>query len=445
MAAESRTDPVRGARNLSDLLRLSALRDPDGRALVAGRRTVTWRELDTAATFVASGLILQGLSAGDRVALVVGNSPAFAATYFGVLRAGMVAVPLNTAYPARELAGLFASCTPALVVAEHGTAYAVREAVRSLDGAPDLPVIVVGEASYEHLVGLGSRSDAPSPPDPSRFDPETLGVLLFTAGTSGRPKGAMLTHRALLANIGQLLRMDPAPMRADDVALVVLPLFHVYALNAILGLAAAVGACCVLTDTFDPVATLELVADTGVTNVPGAPPMYVAWSQLSDLESRVAGVRTFVSGAAPLAPNLLEQLERQLGQPVWEGYGMTEAAPVVATTLATGRAKPGSVGQPVPGMQLELRDEDGGPADEGDPGRSCCGGRTCSAATGPTAPTARTPTGGGTRATSRTRTRTVTCTSWTDDATWSSCRASTSTRSRWRRCSPVTPTLPRPR
>lgn len=368
MSGESRTDPVRGARNLADLVRLSALREPEGRALVDGARTVSWRELDSAATFVASGLIRQGLGPGDRVALVIGNSAAFAATYFGVLRAGMVAVPLNTTYTAAELTGLLTSCTPALVVAEHRTAYAVRDALRELGGSQDVPVAVVGDTSYEHLVGLGTRSDAPAPPDPSRFDPETVGVLLFTAGTSGQPKGAMLTHRALLANLGQLLRMDPPPMRADDVTLVVLPLFHVYALNAILGLAAAVGACCVLADTFDPVTTLELVADTGVTNVPGTPPMYVALSQLPDLESRVAGVRMFVSGAAPLAPNLLEQLERRLGQAVWEGYGITEAAPVVATTLVTGRAKPGSVGQPVPGMELELRDDDGQPADEGDPG-----------------------------------------------------------------------------
>lgn len=359
----SHVDPVRGARNLADLVRLAALSRPDDPALVAGERTVSWRELDTAVASFASGLLRQGLVAGDRVALSLRNGPAFVVSYFGALRAGLVVVPLNTGSTEAELSAMFAQATPRLVVAEAATAARVREAV-----GDTARVVVAGEASYDAIGHSGSRADAPPPPDPSHLDPESLAVLLFTAGTAGRPKAAMLSHRAMLANIGQLQRLEPPALGPDDVVLVVLPLFHVYALNAVLGQAAAVGACCVLVDRFDPEESLALIARHGVTNVPGAPPMYVAWSRRPDLEERLSGVRTLVSGAAPLSPGVLALMVEQLGRPVWEGYGMTEAAPVVATTLRTGRAKPGCVGQPVPGLQVRLVDEDGGLATDGDPG-----------------------------------------------------------------------------
>ena len=358
----SALDPVRGVRNLADLVRLSAMARPQGTALVVVDRTLTWLELDRAVEAFASGLLRQGLVAGDRLALVLGNGVPFVVSYFGALRAGIAVVPTNVSYTERELADLMSQSEPRLVVADRTTAATARAA------AGDVEVVVVGDASYDAIGQAGSRSDAIAPPDPGRFDPESLAVLLFTAGTSGRPKGAMLTHRALLANIGQLRRLDPPVMVRDDVVLVVLPLFHVYALNAALGMAAAVGATCVLVDRFEPAASLELIVRDGVTNVPGAPPMYVAWSRQPHLRESLAGVRTLVSGAAPLAPGVLALITELTGQPVWEGYGMTEAAPVVATTLSSGRATPGSVGRPLPGLEVRLVDDDGDLATDGDPG-----------------------------------------------------------------------------
>lgn len=358
----SALDPVRGLRNLADLVRLSAMARGQDVALVAGDLTLTWAELDRAVEAFASGLLRHGLLAGDRVALVLGNGVPFVVSYFGALRAGIAVVPTNVSYTEHELTDLLSQSGPRLVVADRTTAATARAA------AGDVEVVVVGDASYDGIGQAGSRSDAIAPPDAATFDPESLAVLLFTAGTSGRPKGAMLTHRALLANIGQLRRLDPPVMVRDDVVLVVLPLFHVYALNAALGMAAAVGAACVLVDRFEPAASLELIVRAGVTNVPGAPPMYVAWSRQPHLRESLAGVRTLVSGAAPLAPGVLALITELTGQSVWEGYGMTEAAPVVATTLSSGRATPGSVGRPLPGLEVRLVDDDGDPATDGDPG-----------------------------------------------------------------------------
>lgn len=359
----SEVDPVHGARNLADLVRAAALASPEHPALLVDERVISWRELDAAVSSFASGLLRHGLATGDRIALTLTNGAPFVVSYFGALRAGLVVMPLNTGYTAAELTGIFEQAAPALVVAGAASAAAARTAI----GA-QVPVVVVGEASYDSILAAGSRADAPAPPDPATFDPESLAVLLFSSALSGHAKGAMLTHRALLANIGQLLRIKPPAMRADDVVLVVLPLFHVYALNAVLGIAAAAGATCVLTEEFHPQRTLDLVERHRVTYLPGAPPMYVAWSQRTDLRERLSTVRTVVSGAAPLSPGVLALVSERLGRPVWEGYGVTEAAPVIATTFCTGRSTPGCVGQPVPGMEVRLIDDDGGPADDGDPG-----------------------------------------------------------------------------
>jgi long-chain acyl-CoA synthetase len=145
--------------------------------------------------------------------------------------------------------------------------------------------------------------------------------------------------------------------------LLVLPLFHVYGLNAGFGLVAATGACAVLQESFDPRAALELMEREQITAVPGAPPMYQAWLAVADAEGSDAGlrrafaaVRMASSGAAPLPVEVWTAMRERAAVTVWEGYGLTEACPVVASTLATGRAKPRCIGGPIPGVELELRD-----------------------------------------------------------------------------------------
>src|SRR3954464_6569582 len=334
-------------RNLADLIGRAASGNPAKIALIDGDRTLTWSELAAAVDRFAAGLAARSLSAGDRLGLLLPNSIEFAVGYFGALRAGLVALPLNTAYTAEELAYQLADSSARLVVtdADH------------IELAGEVDTLVAGSAEWSALL----TADAAAPEVTTGA--EDLAVLLYTSGTSGRPKGAMLSHRALLANLGQLARIRPSVVAADDVVLLVLPLFHVYGLNAGLGLTAYVGATGVLADRFDPVDTLALVKVTSVSNIVGAPPMYVAWSMLPGLGESLACLRLAVSGAAPLPPAILAAMLESTGHHVFEGYGLTETAPVLTTTLCSGAAKAGSIGEPLPGIEPRPMEGGGGRGD----------------------------------------------------------------------------------
>jgi long-chain acyl-CoA synthetase len=261
----------------------------------------------------------------------------------GALRAGLVVVPVNTAYTDPELAHVLGDSGASLFV--------VRAEREPVAGVP----VCVGPPT----------ADGPPPEVPE--DPSALAFLAYTSGTTGRPRGAMLSSAALRANQEQCLRMSPPPVREDDRVLLVLPLFHVYGLNAGFGLVAATGACVVLQESFDPAAALSLMETEQVTAVPGAPPMYSAWLAVADaagsdagLRRAFAAVRLASSGAAPLPQEVWTAMRDRAAVSVWEGYGLTEASPVVASTLATGRAKPSCIGGPLPGVEIELRDTAGG-------------------------------------------------------------------------------------
>jgi long-chain acyl-CoA synthetase len=342
--------------NLADLVRAAAAAHPDKPALLFHGETTTWGRLDSRVDAVAHALEALGLARGDRVALHLGNTPDFAASYFGALRAGLVALPVNPGYTVPELTHVLldSGARVALTTAEGAAA------VRAVRGGPD-HVLVTGEGSWADL-------QAGSPPYDAVGGGEDLAVLLYTSGTSGRPRGAMLTHRALLANLEQTSAIDPQVVSSDDVVLLVLPLFHVYGLNAALGMVAKHGATGALVERFDPVATLQEIGRSQVTNVVGAPPMWVAWSLLPDVGGAFSSVRLCVSGAAPLPADVLHRVLAVTGHHVFEGYGLTETAPVLTSTLMSEVPKADSIGRPVPGVELRLLDAGGKPAEEGDPG-----------------------------------------------------------------------------
>src|SRR5262249_37243549 len=146
-------------------------------------------------------------------------------------------------------------------------------------------------------------------------------------------KRAMLSHRALLANLDQCAALDPAPVTSADTVLLALPLFHVFGLNAVLGQALHAGATVVVATEPDPAAVLSLVARERVTSAAGTPAMFAAWAALPNAAEALAGVRVLVSGSAPMRPEAAEAFRAATGKPVWQGYGLTEAAPVVSASM----------------------------------------------------------------------------------------------------------------
>ncbi len=207
--------------------------------------------------------------------------------------------------------------------------------------------------------------------DPIPRQESDLAVLLFTSGTAGDAKAAMLSHGNLVANLRQMLGI-PEIFRPDDVGLVALPLFHVFGLNVALGLSLATGAALVLDARFDAAVSLHQVRDLGVTTLLGVPTMFAAWADAPGGQgngpSPLAGVRRAISGAAALDPDVATRFERRYGIAIWQGYGLTEASPAVSTSLGTGRNRPGSVGRPLPGVEVKLVDEEDEQVLDGDPG-----------------------------------------------------------------------------
>jgi long-chain acyl-CoA synthetase len=250
---------------------------------------------------------------------------------------------------------------PTLVVASPGYADLARRACGQ--SATDVPLLV-----------LDPDDDQELPADPlsavSRDD-DDLAVLLFTAGTAGAPKPAMLTHGSLLANLAQMQAHPGLRVGPDDVALGVLPLFHVFGLNVVLGLALTAGGAVSLVDHFHPTETLARVRADGVTVIAAVPAILEAWLGLgTDVapDDAFARVRLCVSGAAPLPPALVTGMYSRFAVHVHDGYGLTEASPVVTTSAVSATPRPGSVGPPLPGVEVRLVDTDGQDVLSGDPG-----------------------------------------------------------------------------
>lgn len=326
------------------------------RALYDRGRWHTWGEVRAGSARVASMLSNKGVSRGDRIAIAWPNSADFVYCYLGALSVGAIAVPLNPNSPTLELDAELATVEASLLMAGGQAALAARDLTVALPSVEELEAI-------DHL-------------EVAETGPEDLAALMFTSGTAGAPRAAKLTHENLASNLRQMLAV-PDTLRREDISLGSVPLFHIFGLNVALGLVLATGAGIVLQERFDPLSSLEVVGSLGVTVLVCVPPMFASWAHAADASSEedrtedrspLGSVRHAVSGAASLDPGVARLFERRFGIPIWQGYGLTEASPAVSTSLGTERNRPGSVGSPLPGVEVRLVDETGEEALEGDPG-----------------------------------------------------------------------------
>jgi long-chain acyl-CoA synthetase len=335
--------------NLAALVTAHAAESP---ALHDARGWTTWGGLRRRAAAVAKSLQGVGVGPGQRVAIVRPTSVDFVASYLGVLAAGAVAVPLNPHGPCPELTGEIERVSASVVLADAPSA-----AVLGDDTVGGAQVMAEMPAARSYKLAPADRR----PSDPA--------VLLFTSGTAGAPRPAVLSHGNLVANLRQMLALPGEIARPDDVGFTAIPLFHIFGLNVALGLCLATGSALVLEERFDPATSLALVQDLKVTSLVGVPAMFAAWADQADpADGAMSNVRLAVSGATALPPEWAERFEGRTGVALSQGYGLTEASPVVSTSVGTGRNHPGSVGRPLPGVEVRLVDESGNDVLQGDPG-----------------------------------------------------------------------------
>jgi long-chain acyl-CoA synthetase len=346
--------------NLAGALLQQAKTAPDEVAVVAPTR-LRFGDVATISGRLAARLA-RDVAPGERVVLLSGNDATFVQAYLATLTAGAVAVPVNAASPSLELARELEVVDPALVLTSSAYADLARRACGQ-HAARTVPVVVYDAGDESEL--------AAEPIEPVERTPEDLAVLLFTAGTAGAPKPAMLTHGSLLANLEQMQAHPGLRVGPGDVALAVLPFFHVFGLNVVLGLALMAGAAVTLVDHFHPTETLHRVRADGVTVIAVVPAVFEAWLALDEANApadALSRVRLCVSGAAPLTGDLVNAMRERFGVDVHDGYGLTEASPVVTTSAVAARPRIGSVGPPLPGVEVRLVDDDGQDVLAGDPG-----------------------------------------------------------------------------
>ncbi|KUN81205.1 long-chain-fatty-acid--CoA ligase [Streptomyces griseoruber] len=334
--------------NLAGFLVDTAERQPARPALRLGERVMAYAELDRASARAAALLRAEGVRPGDRVALMLPNVPEFVVLYYGVLRAGAVVVPMNPLLKARETAYHLTDSGASLLFEWHqapgeGAQGAAAAGVRRLAVEPAAFAELL--TGHEPLAGVADTDDA------------DVAVLLYTSGTTGRPKGAALTHGGLRhnteVNTVQVQRMTP-----DDVVVGCLPLFHIFGQICTMSVAVRAGASLTLVPRFEPQAVLDAIARDRATVFEGVPTMYAALLQHPS-EADVSTLRMCISGGASLPVEILHGFERRFGCAILEGFGMSETSPVVTFNHPDRPRKAGSIGTPIQDVQVRLLDETG--------------------------------------------------------------------------------------
>jgi long-chain acyl-CoA synthetase len=340
-----------GNENLAGNLIHSATAHPDAPAVRMGDSQLTYVELAAASAKVAGLLRSRGIEPGDRVGIMLPNVPEFAVAYYGVLRAGGVVVPMNVQLKQREVAFYLGDSGAKLVFAWHGCADAAHKG--AAEAGSD--VVTVEPAAFETL----AASTFPAAGVTEREGDDTA-VILYTSGTTGRPKGAELTHSNLGRNV-EVAARTLFKLTPGDVILGALPLFHSFGQTCGLNAAVKAGACLALIPRFDPQAVLETIEREGVTIFEGVPTMYSALlNHPGHNHADVSTLRLCVSGGAALPVEVLRSFEDVFGCIILEGYGLSETSPVASFNHPDRDRRPGSIGTPIEGVEMRLLDvEDG--------------------------------------------------------------------------------------
>jgi len=347
--------------NLATVLADSAARHPHRPALVAGDTTVDYATLDTYARRFAAALADLDVRPGEHVALLLPNVPQFTVAYFGAHYAGMPVVPLNVLLTADELAYHLEDSEAAVVVAWETFLGPLTEAIARVGTVRHVVVVRADQSDLSapdgchNLVALMAHAAPVAAPHPTAAD--DTAVVLYTSGTTGRPKGAELTHANLLGNARAAAGL--VDLDESTVALVALPLFHAFGMTVMHNAVLSVGGALVLVPRFHAPSVLRLIDEHRVTFLGGVPTMFMALLDADSLGRHPSSLRWCVSGGAPMPAPVMAEFESRFGVTLLEGYGLSETSPVVSFTVPDRPRTPGSIGYPLPGVDVRLVDDAG--------------------------------------------------------------------------------------
>jgi long-chain acyl-CoA synthetase len=357
--------------NLATLLENSADKYPEREAIVLGDTRLTYAQVNGAANMVANLLVSRGIQPGDKVALSCANLPYFTIVYYGILKAGATVVPLNVLLKAREVAYHLQDADAKAYFCFEGTAELPigQEGYAGFEQAGDCEsffMITVDPAAASPIEGTETMGAAIAQQPPTfetvATDEDDTAVILYTSGTTGQPKGAELRHRNMRDNALAGAELFGASADTPDTYLCVLPLFHSFGQTVIQNGAFAFGGTVVMLPRFDAAAALAAMGKENVTFFAGVPTMY--WGLLGALDEsvdveRLAGnLRVAAAGGSALPVEVHKDFEKRFGVTILEGYGLSETSPVASFSPYGQPARPGSIGTPMPGVEMKLLQPD---------------------------------------------------------------------------------------
>jgi long-chain acyl-CoA synthetase len=364
-------------RPLGDILNISAVERPDRAATQFLGAQLTYRELKQRADALANSLAALGIAKGDRVGIMLPNCPQYIIAAFATLRLGAIVVNINPSYTAREFLVIASDSTPRVLITIDALVPLVQ-GVRTQTTIEQIIVTSLAEysaaatptpeiAATLSFAKLTRPVEGPGPSTARLNLPpitaDDLAVLQYTGGTTGTPKGAMLTHGNIWANVVQTESWtNPAyVLGGDERYLVVIPYFHIYAFSVCMMVGLRIGALQIIHPKYDPEAVLASIRDHRPTYFPAVPTVFVSLlnhPKVADYNLDL--VRLFNSGGAPCPVEVMEEFERKIGRPLNEGYGLSETSPVTHSTPQLALRKLGTIGLPFPDTDMKIVDVESG-------------------------------------------------------------------------------------
>ncbi len=351
--------------NLSIILVENARRFPERTAVICDQRKISYRELELTTNRLANSLAKLGLQRGQKILLMLPNIPEFVVAYFGILKPGGVVVPINILYKARELEFLLEDSEAVALVACTEYLAEALEAYRNVETCRHLILVdypgkaaAIGDAGvvrFEDLVVRGSEDF-----EIAATSPDDTAAIGYTSGTTGKPKGAELSHFNLFYQCRVLPQWSDEKVQDDEVRMAVLPLFHSYGQSCVMNTVLAHASTLTLMPRFDPAKAMEVIQRDKVTHFAAVPTMYLTMLSHPDREKYdLSTLRMCATGGAPIPIETLEVWRRSYKQAIREGYGLTETSPTATWSQSPVEPRTGSCGKPIWGCQVKIVDDNG--------------------------------------------------------------------------------------